>query len=113
GGGGGGGGGPGGGGGGGVVGVGRGGGRGAGGSRGWGGGAGGGGLPRPLLLDRHFLRGFEGGDLGVQDRLAAQPGLVGLLAAAHAEQALGQHQVEDQAQVDQEGPHTEHGDLVG
>src|SRR5262249_61242526 len=100
-------------GGGGGWGGGRGGGGGGRGSRGWRGGPGGGAFPRPLLLDRHFLLGFEGGDLGVQDRLAAQPGLVGLLAAAHAEQALGQHQVEDQAQVDQEGPHTEHGDLVG
>ena len=58
------------------------------------------------------LLGGQGGDLGVQDGLAAQPGLVGRLAAAHAEQALGQHQVEDQGEVDQEGHHPEHGDLV-
>ena len=34
-------------------------------------------------------------------------------AAAHPEQSFGQHEVEDEGQVDNEGHHPEHGDLVG
>src|SRR6185312_16749770 len=54
------------------------------------------GLARPARRTRPAGVTRRGVDLRLQDGRAAQPGLVGLLAAAHAEQALGEDEVDDQ-----------------
>ena len=77
---------------------------------------------RRVLAVLHYLgvdpalsrcRRGERGLLHLDEGFGAQPRLVGLLAAAHAEQPLGPDQVDDQQQVDHQRPDPQPGDLHG
>jgi DNA polymerase-3 subunit delta len=65
-----------------------------------------------LLPGDWLLRG-QRGLLRLDDGLAAQPRVVGRLAAADAEQPPGPHQVDDEQQVDRERRDPQPGDLPG
>jgi hypothetical protein len=73
---------------------------------------------RRVLAVLHRVDRLDRGDaasglLDLDEGIGAQPGLVGVLAAARAEQPLVPDQVDDQQQVDHQRPDPQPGDLDG